>query len=168
MAILSTSEPDIAELYRLQRLQLIRLATLLIDDQAAAEDVVHDAFVNLHRQAARLRDPGAAVGYLRTSVVNGARSVIRRRQHARRHLQRAALDVAPPSDADILVAAEQQAVLDALWKLPDRQREVLTLRYWSELSEAEIATALGISRGTVKSHASRGIDTLEQLLGALR
>ena len=168
LAVLSSPQLDIAALYRAHRLQLVRLAILLVDDQASAEDVVHDAFINLHRRGGQLRDPQAALGYLRTSVVNGSRSVLRRRQTTRRHLQRVTEDWAPAADRGALQAAEQSRVLDALRRLPKRQREVLTLRYWSDLSEADIASALGISRGSVKSAASRGIRQLERLLGESR
>ncbi len=168
MSTLSPAGLDIAALYQRHRLHLVRLATLLVDDQAAAEDVVHDAFLSLQRHAGRLRDPEAAIGYLRTSVVNGSRSALRRRQTARRHLLHVREQWAQPADQTVLLAAEQVAVLDALRQLPRRQREVLTLRYWSELSEAEIAAALGISHGSVKGYASRGMSTLEQLLGASR
>jgi RNA polymerase sigma factor (sigma-70 family) len=64
----------------------------------------------------------------------------------------------------VLAAARRTAVLDAMRALPERQREVLALRYYLDLSEAEIADARGISRGAVKSHASRGSATLRSLL----
>ncbi len=67
-----------------------------------------------------------------------------------------------------MLAEDQRAVLVAVRRLPERQRQVLVLRYWSEMSEAEIADALGISRGTVKSTASRALDSLERILGGAR
>jgi len=159
---------DIAALYTEHRLSLARIALLLVDDMATAEDVVHDAFIALHRNVHKLRNPAAAVGYLRTTVVNSSRSLLRKRQTARRHLSLARQENAASADVELIVAAEHQEVLDAVRQLPPRQQEVLVLRYWSNLSEAEIAEALGISRGAVKSNASRGMDKLEALLGANR
>jgi RNA polymerase sigma-70 factor (sigma-E family) len=161
----SEQQLDLARLYELHRLPLVRLAVLLVDEVASAEDVVHDAFINLYSRRADLRDQQAALGYLRVCVVNGARSVLRRRRTVRDHLRRTEATVVPAADTEALLAADEQQVLEGLRRLPARQREVLTLRYWSELSEAEIAAALGISRGSVKTHASRGMATLEQLLG---
>ena len=153
----------LAELYLANRLRLVRLAVLLVDDEATAEDVVQDAFAGLHARWDRLRDRQAAVGYLQTAVVNNARSVLRRRRTARAYV--------PPHDADegspegeVLLAAEHRQVIEALGQLPTRQREVLVLRYWSDLSEAEIASTLGMARGTVKSTASRALAALEKLL----
>ena len=67
-----------------------------------------------------------------------------------------------------MLAEEHREVLAALKQLPNRQREVLVLRYWSDLSEAQIADALGISRGTVKSTASRALAALEKIMEASR
>ena len=166
--------PDLAALCDAQWHALVRLAVLLVDDLADAEDVVQDAFLALHRKRAGLRNSAAAVSYLRTSVVNGARSRLRRRAVARRHLAsemavvagRGEPAMAGAEDA-VVVAAEHAHMIAALRALPRRQREVLVLRYWSGLSEAEIADTLHISKGTVKSAASRGLDTLERSLGEL-
>lgn len=160
---------DLAALYRDHRLHLLRMAVLLVDDRASAEDVVQDAFVSFQRSCHRLRDPEAALGYLRVCVANAARSAVRRRQVARKHLHRSAVVTdEPPADTELMLAAEHQDVLKALRRLPDRQREVLTLRYWSDLSEAQIAEALGISKGAVKSNASRGMRRLAGVLGSAR
>jgi RNA polymerase sigma-70 factor (sigma-E family) len=159
---------DVAGLYAAHRLSLVRLAILFVDDRGSAEDVVQDAFIGLHRNRERMREPDAAVRYLRTSVVNGSRSVLRRRGTARAHIELIEPAAAPSADADVLLAEEHRQVLHALRSLPDRQREVLTLRYWSDLSEADIAAALGISTGAVKSSASRGLDNLSNLLGGNR
>ncbi|AHI01970.1 RNA polymerase sigma-70 factor (sigma-E family) [Kutzneria viridogrisea] len=151
------------DLYRTHRMRLVRLAILLVDEPATAEDVVQEAFTGLHRNWSTLRDAAAAVGYLRTAVVNGSRSVLRRRKTAR--------DYTPPHTANArsaeslaMLTAEHQAVVNALAKLPPRQREVLVLRYYGDLSEAEIAEATGISKGTVKSTASRALDALQKLM----
>jgi RNA polymerase sigma-70 factor (sigma-E family) len=158
---------ELVRLYRSHRLSLLRLAVLLTDDPGAAEDVVQDAFLALQRRWHAV-DPAAAAGYLRTSVVNGTRTLHRRRGVARRHLKSLELEDAPPADLALLLTEEHRQVVDALRTLPRRQREVLVLRYWSELSEAEIAAALGIARGTVKSSASRGLAALQQHLGDRR
>ncbi|MHC1557950.1 SigE family RNA polymerase sigma factor [Actinomycetospora sp. C-140] len=154
------------DLYREHRMRFVRLAVLLVDDPATAEDVVQEAFTGLHRHWGRLRDEHAALGYLRTAVVNGSRSVLRRRRTAREYT--------PPHTADArsaeslaMLSAEHQAVVSALSKLPRRQREVLVLRYYGGLSEAEIAEATGISKGTVKSTASRGLEAIGKLVGGV-
>ena len=159
---------DVAALYAVHRLGLVRLALLLVDDVGSAEDVVHDAFIALHQHQHRLREPKAALGYLRTTVVNNSRSVLRKRQTVRRHLREVRLFDAEPADSELMLAAEHQELLAAVRTLPPRQQEVLALRYWSNLSEAEIAETLGISRGAVKSNASRGMDKLEAMLGETR
>lgn len=154
---------DVSLLYRNHWRALVRLAILLVDDLASAEDVVQEAFVSLHRRHATVH-PAAAVAYLRTSVVNGCRSVQRRRTVARKHLRSAEPDLAVGADVDLLIAEDQRQALDALRQLPARQQQVLVLRHWSNLSEREIAETLGISVGTVKSAASRGISALRALL----
>ncbi len=157
---------DLHALYGAHWLYLVRFAVLLVDDTASAEDVVQDAFVALHRRSGSLRDPDAALAYLRTSVVNLSRSVIRRRQVARKHLRVAEPEATAPADHDVLLRFEHKAALDAVRALPRHQREVIVLRYWSGLSEREIAQTLGISAGSVKSAASRGMATLHRVLGS--
>ncbi|MEV5879094.1 SigE family RNA polymerase sigma factor [Streptomyces sp. NPDC052101] len=160
--------PGIEELYHHRRLSLVRLAVLLVDDLPTAEDVVQDAFTALFRRHGRrlasLDDPEA---YLRTSVVNGARSVLRRRRTVRAHTP-APEQHAPAPEEDVLLHEDHREVLVALRTLTRRQREVLVLRYWSHLSEAEIAETLGLSRGAVKSTASRALDALGRRLEGLR
>ncbi|MEV4312890.1 SigE family RNA polymerase sigma factor [Actinocrispum sp. NPDC049592] len=153
----------IEELYRRERPGLLRLAVLLIGDRVLAEDIVQDAFMALHKHWPRLADPSGAGAYLRVSVINGARSAHRRQAVSARHL-RAEPSLDPPTDASLLLAEEHQAVLKAVRRLPRRQQEVLVLRYWAGLSEAEIATTLGVSRGTVKTCAARALATLEARL----
>lgn len=151
--------------YAAHRLALVRLAVLLVDETAAAEDVVQDAFAAFVARAPRVRDEQAALAYLRTSVVNGARSALRRRRTARGYTP--PQQVAPDGPDDLAVLGEEhREVLAALATLPQRRREVVVLRYWSGLTEAEIAEALGISRGAVKSTASRALAQLEVALGA--
>ncbi|MFI5592544.1 SigE family RNA polymerase sigma factor [Amycolatopsis sp. NPDC051758] len=150
---------DLTELFHAHRPGLVRLAVLLLGDRGLAEDVVQDAFVALFRRWP-LDDPAGAGGYLRVSVVNGARSAQRRAALRRRH-HKAEPDDGPPADAEALLGEEHREVLAAVRRLPRRQREVLVLRYWSGLSEAEIAETLGVSRGTVKTCASRALAKLE-------
>ena len=159
---------DLHALYNAHWRYLVRLAALMVDDVASAEDVVQDAFMALHRRADSLRDPDAALAYLRTSVVNLARSVLRRRQTVRKHLKVAEPEATAAADHDVLIRDEHRAALAAVRALPRHQREVLILRYWSGLSEREIAETLGISAGSVKSAASRGMSALQKTLGEHR
>lgn len=159
---------DIAELFATHRLGLVRIAVLLVDDLASAEDVVQDAFVGLHRNQEKLRDPQAALAYLQAAVVNGSRSALRRRQTVRKHEHVFRLVDEQPPETELLLAEEHRHVLAAVRTLPPGQQEVLVLRYWADLSEAQIAAALGISRGAVKSQASRAIDKLEAILDGAR
>jgi RNA polymerase sigma-70 factor (sigma-E family) len=160
----SLSTDDLGELYVAHRLSLVRLAVLLVDDRATAEDVVQDAFAGLAAKDSGLRDPEAALGYLRKSVVNRSRSALRRRRTARGYAPLRSIESVRPDERAVL-AEEHREILAALDRLAPRQREVLVLRYWSGLSEAEIADALGISRGSVKSTASRALDHLEKTMG---
>lgn len=151
------------DLYRQHRMRLVRLAILLVDEPATAEDVVQEAFTGLHRNWGKLRDAAAAVSYLRTAVVNGSRSVLRRRKTARDYVPPHAVN-ARSAESLAMLSTEHQAVVQALSKLPPRQREVLVLRYYGGLSEAEISEAAGISRGTVKSTASRALEALQRAM----
>lgn len=157
-------EHGFSELYHHRRLTLVRLALLLVDDLPTAEDVVQDAFTALlHRHGDRLGNLDDPEAYLRTSVVNKARSVLRRRRTARAYIPERE-HPCPSADHSVLLAETHQEVIDALQGLTRRQREVLVLRYWSDLTEAQIADTLGISRGTVKSTASRALDALGRQL----
>lgn len=161
------ADTAIEQLYAAHWRQLVRLSVLLVRDVGTAEEVVQDAFVAVHARWSRLRDPDKALAYLRQAVVNRSRSVLRHRGVVERHVRReagAAALAEPGADEASLTAARRRAVLEALGRLPRRQREVLALRYYLDLSEAEIASTLGISRGAVKSHASRGATSLRSLL----
>jgi RNA polymerase sigma-70 factor (sigma-E family) len=153
------------ELYQEQWWPMLRLATGLVDQVAVAEDVVQDAFAALCRKWDSIRDPHAAAGYLRTSVVNGSRNVLRRRIVARKYLHVVGEDTVEGADHTSVLTAEHQLVRAALAQLPDRQREVLTLRYIAELSDAEIAEATGLSLVGVRSASSRGLAALRTSLG---
>ncbi|MFK8848042.1 RNA polymerase sigma factor [Streptomyces sp. Ac-502] len=163
---LPDESPSITDLYHAHRLSMVRLAVLLVDDRATAEDVVQDAFAALYkRHGERLDEVDNALAYLRTAVVNAARSVLRRRRTARDYTPPHETD-APSAEERVVLDEEHREVLAALGRLTDRRREVLVLRYWGELTEAQIAATLGISRGAVKSIASRALDSLEKMLEA--
>ncbi|MFJ8431899.1 SigE family RNA polymerase sigma factor [Kitasatospora sp. NPDC094019] len=160
--------PTLTELYLTHRLSLVRLAVLLVDHQDQAEDVVQEAFAKLYqRHGDELDDLDNALAYLRTAVVNGARSVLRRRRTARDYVPPHVAD-APSAEDHAVLHDEHRRVLVAMQELTARQREVLVLRYWSDLSESEIAEILAVSRGTVKSTASRALDALERKLESAR
>jgi RNA polymerase sigma-70 factor (sigma-E family) len=145
--------------YREHAIGLTRFALMLVGDQSTAEDVVQEAFLALYRGWHRLREPGNVVGYLRTAVLNGCRSVQRSRGRAR--LRRVPHD--PPvwsAEAAAMEGEDRRAMLAAVARLPQRQREVLALRYYLELGEHETAAILGVSRGTVSSTAVRALRAL--------
>jgi RNA polymerase sigma-70 factor (sigma-E family) len=163
------ADAALEQLYAAHWRRLVRLAVLLLHDQGAAEEVVQDAFVAMHGRWRSLREPDKALAYLRQTVVNRSRSALRHRGVVERYVARQSgavppVDAAEAADGSSLTADRRNAVLDALRALPTRQREVLALRHYLELSEAEIAEALGISRGSVKAHASRGSAALRELL----
>ena len=133
------------------------------DTTTVAEDVVQDAFTAVYRNWDRIADHRAAVAYLRRSVVNTSRSALRRRIRARKY---ALVDVdAAGADASTMLAADHDLVRQAMRTLPDRQREVLTLRYVAELTDSEIAAATGLTQGGVRSASSRGLAALRTILG---
>jgi RNA polymerase sigma-70 factor (sigma-E family) len=159
--------PLVTSLYQAYGVGLIRLAVVMLGDRPAAEDVVQEAFCGLYRRWDHLDDPGNALRYLRSSVLNGCRSVLRNRGRLRLRLgqEPGRPDNVESAESTALVGEEHRAVLAALQRLPDRQREALVLRFYLELSEAEIAQAMGISQGTVKSTVSRALAALGRLLG---
>jgi RNA polymerase sigma-70 factor (sigma-E family) len=137
------------------------MAFIMLGDRQSAEDVVQEAFCGLFRAWDRLPDEANVLGYLRVSVVNGSRTVIRRRKRTPQSL---AVPPAPSAEASMLVGEERRATLAALRRLPPRQREALVLRYFGDLPERETAEAMGISRGTVKSTTARGLAALGRML----
>jgi RNA polymerase sigma-70 factor (sigma-E family) len=162
------ADTAVEELYAAHYARLVRLAVLLVRDPETAEEVVQDSFVAMHGRWRTLKDPDSGLAYLRQTVVNRSRSVLRHRGVQARYVARHRTDAvpdAPPADHLALATQRREQVLEALRELPDRQREVLALRYYLDLSEAEIAGTLGISRGAVKSHAFRGVAALRDRLG---
>ena len=154
-----SADRAVTELYSLHYPALVRLAVLLVRDVPTAEDVVQDSFVAMHDGWQRLRDTENAVAYLRRAVVNRSRSVLRHRAVVDKYLQMPPPDM-PSAEHGALVRLERSAVVAALRKLPGRQREAIVLRYYAGFSEAEVATAMGISRGAVKSHTARAMAAL--------
>lgn len=161
----SGREQAVAAIFSEHHTPLVRLSTLLGADDP--EDIVGEAFYQLFRRWRRLRDTESAVAYLRSVVCNLTRMRIRHLQVARKHLLRSGAD---PTSANIVeldgtgLRDDQRELLEALKELPTRQREALVLRYWLDLREVEIADTMGISAGAVKSHASRGMTTLNKIL----
>ena len=160
-----TVEHEVEHLFRSHYRDLVRLATLLLGDRSAGEEVVQDAFVKLQVGWGRVREPDKAPAWLRTAVLNGARSRLRHRQVRRRHLE-AVPAAAPSAETGALAGDEHRRVMIALRALPERQREALVLKFYGNLSEAEIASAMDVSAGTVKTHVHRGLAALQSTLGS--
>lgn len=157
------ADEAVTSLYAAHYRSLVRLGTLLLRDPSAAEEVVQDAFVAMHGGWRRLRDPDKALAYLRQSVVNRSRSALRHRTVTEKYAP-APMPDAPSAESGALGMLEYRQVVDALRTLPTRQREALVLRYYGDLSEAQVADAMKISRGAVKSHTSRGMAALRASL----
>lgn len=153
----------VTALYSTHYRSLVRLAALLVRDVATAEEVVQDSFVAMHGGWRRLRDSDKALSYLRQSVVNRSRSVLRHRVVVDRNAPKPPPDM-PSAEHGAIALLERSAVVAALRTLPPRQREALVLRYYADLSEAQIATAMGISKGAVKSHTARAMIALRGVL----
>lgn len=140
------------DLYRAEYVPMVKLARGLVDSSERAEEIVQDAFAKVFERWNRLKEPG---GYLRVSVINGARSELRKREVGRR------LGLARRAET---VTEERDYLLDALDQLSTNQKTVLVLRYYADMSEKEIADALNIRPGTVKSTTSRGLARLRKAL----
>src|ERR1700735_3120115 len=154
----------VTALYREHALGLTRLAHVMLGNRAAAEDVVQEAFCGLYRRWQHLTDKDKALPYLRSSVLNGCRSVlrgaIRDPQAASRYPQAAQQPPAASAESAVLTSEERREVVDALRHLPDRQREALVLRFYLDLSDAEIARVMRVSKGTVRSTTHRALAAL--------
>lgn len=153
----------VTDIYHSEYKSLVRLAVLLVHDVHTAEEVVQDAFEAMHTAWRRLRDSDKALSYLRQAVVNKSRSVLRHRSVVDKNAPKPAPD-APSAEHGAMALIERSAVIAALRTLPDRQREAIVLRYYADLSEADIAATMGISRGAVKSHTARGMSALRSIL----
>jgi RNA polymerase sigma-70 factor (sigma-E family) len=152
------------DLHRGHYRSLVRLASLLVDEVATCEELVQDAFVAVFRKPGLVRDQDKLPAYLRSAVLNGARSHLRARQVRDRAQPLRVVREPDSPEAGAVMADDQRAVLDALRDLPDRQRDVLVLRFYLDLSEAQIAETLGIKAGTVKTHVRRGLEALATTL----
>jgi RNA polymerase sigma-70 factor (sigma-E family) len=153
----------VTEIYLGHYHSLVRLAVLLVHDVQTAEEVVQDAFEAMHLASRRLRDSERALQYLRQTVVNKSRSVLRHRKVVDMHAPKPAPDE-PSAEHAALAILERSAVAAALRALPERQREAIALRYYADFSEADIAKAMGISKGAVKSHTARAMASLKTML----
>ncbi len=138
--------------YAVEYQPMVRLARALVDTGECAEEIVQHAFVKVYERWGRIHSPGA---YLRTAVVNGARSELRKREVRRRVGLKLPRPEAP---------GEREFLLDALDRLGERRRTALVLRYWADMSERDIAQAMGVRPGTVKSLLSRGLADLRRVL----
>jgi RNA polymerase sigma-70 factor (sigma-E family) len=159
------ADAAVTELYAEHYRTLVGLAALLLGDQATAEEVVQDAFVAMHGRWRRLRDTDSALGYLRRSVINGSRSVLRHRAVVVRAVTPLPPD-APSAEQDAMTLLEHSAMVAALDRLPLRQREALVLRFYADMSPAQIASAMGISASAVKGHTARALSSLRSMLEA--
>ena len=153
----------VTEIYHGEYKSLVRLAVLLVHDVQTAEEVVQDAFEAMHTAWRRLRDSEKALSYLRQAVVNRSRSVLRHRTVVDKNAPKPAPDE-PSAEQAAMTLIERSAVVAALRTLPDRQREAIVLRYYADLSEADIAATMGISKGAVKSHTARAMAALKSIL----
>ena len=171
VGVVVTAEQDelISRLFEEHAVSLVRMARLFVDDRDAAEDVVQEAFLRLRRSLHRLQDQAATAAYLRSIVLNLARDHNRRGLVSLRHRPPARpADDASPQEDGVVLQESQQEVVDALRRLPVRQRDCLVLRYYLELGVADIAATLGLSPNSVKTHLQRGLNTLESRLEASR
>jgi len=173
---------SVTALYTEHALGLVRLAVVVTGDRAAAEDIVQDAFVGLYRRWDRVPEMAAPLAYLRVSVMNGCRTLLRRRSRlglwpggpGDAGFDQASPDglggpdgpgpLAESAEASALLGEEQRTVAAALRKLPRRQREAVVLRYYLDLSIEETAQVMGVSAGTVKSSVHRGLAAVGRTL----
>jgi RNA polymerase sigma-70 factor (sigma-E family) len=153
----------VGALYLAYAVSLIRLAYIMLGDRPAAEDVVQDAFCGLYRHWDGLTDPAGALYYVRSSVLNGCRTVLRRR--ALGHRVTLYQPPARSAEAAALSNEERREVMRAVRALPGRQREALVLRFYLDLPEQEIARVMGVRPSTVRSATHRALRALGKLLG---
>jgi RNA polymerase sigma-70 factor (sigma-E family) len=157
---LSENDLILTELYAQHYYGLVRLAAFLVRDTPTAEEVVQDSFVALRDKIEDLRDPDKGPAYLKASIINRSRSVLRHRVVVDKNREQAPPNM-PSAESDAMRSIEQSIVIAALRELTARQREAVVLQYYAELSEKDIAKAMNISRGAVKSHTHRGMKALK-------
>ncbi|MET7475006.1 SigE family RNA polymerase sigma factor [Streptomyces sp. NPDC005648] len=158
-AAAGTTVDHLTETYRAHYRSLLGLAALLLDDTASCEDVVQEAFIRVHSARKRVRDPEKTLAYLRQTVVNLSRSALRRRILGLKLLSKPMPDMASAEEG-AYDQLERDSLIKAMKGLQRRQREVLVLRYFADMTEAQVAETLGISLGSVKAYGSRGIAAL--------
>lgn len=157
----------VTSLFAQEGTALVRLARLFTDDRNAAEDLVQEAFIRLHRSVDRIRDPEKAAPYLRSILLNLARDHNRRGLMSLRHSEAMTPESSPEAPEDRVILNDQQStVIAALEDLPARQRECLLLRFYFDQTEREIGETLDISPNSVKTHCRRGMESLRKNLGA--
>jgi RNA polymerase sigma-70 factor (sigma-E family) len=157
MPIESARDRDFASYMEARQPSLLRTAYLLVGDRHTAEDLVQVAFAKLYLSWDKVRDREALDGYVRRILVNEHNSLWRRAWKRREHSSDQVPEIGRHDAYD-----EGSDLWPVIQTLPRRTRAVIVLRYYEQLSEAEIAEALGISRGTVKSQASRGLALLRE------
>ncbi|MFC5765291.1 SigE family RNA polymerase sigma factor [Actinacidiphila bryophytorum] len=160
-----TTVDHLTETYRAHYRALLGLAALLLDDTASCEDVVQEAFIRVHSARSRVRDPEKTLAYLRQTVVNLSRSALRRRILGLKLLSKPMPDMASAEEGAYELL-ERDQLKAAMRTLQRRQREVLVLRYFADMTEAQVAETLGISLGSVKAYGSRGIAALRVAMEA--
>ncbi|NBM20515.1 SigE family RNA polymerase sigma factor [Streptomyces sp. GC420] len=165
--VAGTTVDHLTETYRAHYRSLLGLAALLLDDTASCEDVVQEAFIRVHSARKRVRDPEKTLAYLRQTVVNLSRSALRRRILGLKLLSKPMPDMASAEEG-AYDQLERDALIKAMKGLQRRQREVLVLRYFADMTEAQVAETLGISLGSVKAYGSRGIAALRVAMEAPR
>ncbi|MDT0380235.1 SigE family RNA polymerase sigma factor [Streptomyces sp. RKND-216] len=162
---LGTTVDQLTETYRTHYRSLLGLAALLLDDTASCEDVVQEAFIRVHSARKRVREPEKTLAYLRQTVVNLSRSTLRRRILGMKLLSKPMPDMASAEEG-AYDRMERDELKQALRGLQRRQREVLVLRYFADMTEAQVAEVLGLSLGSVKAYGSRGIAALRVAMEA--
>lgn len=163
--VAGTTVDHLTETYRAHYRSLLGLAALLLDDTASCEDVVQEAFIRVHSARKRVRDPEKTLAYLRQTVVNLSRSTLRRRILGLKLLSKPMPDMASAEEG-AYDSLERRDLIKAMKGLQRRQREVLVLRYFADMTEAQVAETLGISLGSVKAYGSRGIAALRVAMEA--
>ncbi|MFJ8161697.1 SigE family RNA polymerase sigma factor [Streptomyces sp. NPDC096136] len=163
--VAGTTVDHLTETYQAHYRSLLGLAALLLDDTASCEDVVQEAFIRVHSARSRVRDRDKTLAYLRQTVVNLSRSALRRRILGLKLLSKPMPDMASAEEG-AYDQLERDDLIRAMRGLQRRQREVLVLRYFADMTEAQVAETLGISLGSVKAYGSRGIAALRVAMEA--
>ncbi|MFD9356370.1 SigE family RNA polymerase sigma factor [Streptomyces sp. NPDC060031] len=163
--VAGTTVDHLTETYQAHYRSLLGLAALLLDDTASCEDVVQEAFIRVHSARNRVRDRDKTLAYLRQTVVNLSRSALRRRILGLKLLSKPMPDMASAEEG-AYDQLERDDLIKSMRGLQRRQREVLVLRYFADMTEAQVAETLGISLGSVKAYGSRGIAALRVAMEA--